>query len=487
MAGLALDRPRQASSTIPRFRGTAFSVFAVALAMGALIHEWNSSFPKWVAIPVAVAALVVLLRPSSPVRLVALLAALIVECASRLPNPVNHQALLAILGLAAGLWWVVLRLRAPAIAADPAQLYERIAPFLRVGFITMWIFAAMAKMNSGFMDFATSCAVWILESAPGVQVPRSLTGVAIVGTIAVELSIPLLLLFHRTRPFAILVAFPFHAMSAISGHSWFSGFAWAFYALFLPPVTLARGTAMARRGVERLGERLPSWVTDLAVHAGRRPLPTLAVLVLGWVGARYLVAPVLPGSLEQVRHAGAVLMCLAWMGVTGWILFRLRESWLPAPQRPKAGLRFTSPILILGIVVLVANALAPYAGVKTRASFTMFSNLQTEPGHWNSLVLPESARVFTWLDGGDVTFVDVEDPGLEAAVEEAQGRTVVLLGARRIARDFPEATVRYRLDGVERIADPVAADPILGRPLSWAEDWFGSARPYPSTQDSCLH
>jgi hypothetical protein len=60
------------------------------------------------------------------------------------------------------------------------------------------------------------------------------------------------------------------------------------------------------------------------------------------------------------------------------------------------------------------------------------------------------------------------------------------VGARRLATSHPGATVTYTLDGVLRTAAPVAADPVLGRPLSFAEDWYGAARPY-TADGACQH
>jgi len=476
---VTLVRLRVGSGTAPHFRATAFAVFASAVAVGTLVHEWNSTFPELVAIPAAVAAFAVLLRPASPVRFVVLLAVLAAECVSQLPDPVNHQVLLGILGTTLGAWWLTLRLRTPQIANDPAEIYERTAPYLRLAFILMWFFAAFAKINTGFTDPVSTCAVWILESIPVVAVPAALTPVAIVGTIAVELAVPTLLLFHRTRPLAIMLAFPFHVISAFAGHSWFSGFAWAFYALFLPPATLARGVRMARRMV-------PDALRARLEVAYARPWLTLAVVTAAWVGARYVVAPLLPGSLAAARQWGAVLLCVGWMTVTAVILWRLRRSWVPSRLRPRARLVVRNAVMWVGIALLAFNAACPYLGVKTGAAFTMFSNLQTEPGHWNPVLVPESVRVVNWLDGGDVRFLETDDPRLDALVAEERAENVVLIGARRIVEAFPDASVRYLLDGEERLANPVSADPVLGVPLTTVQRLFGEARPY-ADGGTCQH
>ena len=206
------------------------------------------------------------------------------------------------------------------------------------------------------------------------------------------------------------------------------------------------------------------------------------------MATRYGVRPAFPTSHLVARNWGnaqALPLCLAWMGFTGAILYRLRAHWLHAPG-PRADLRVRSPILWVGIVALVLNASTPYLGIKTRAAFTMFSNLRTEPGHWNHLVIPESVRVFGWLDGGDVRFLETDDADMAQLIDVRDAEHTPLLSARRIATEFPDATVRYTLDGVERVASPVRADPVLGVPLSTAQDHYAAIRPY-ADGGSCQH
>lgn len=466
---------RVATTRTPAFTGVAWAAFAVAFAVGTLVHEFQSTSVWWVGLPIAAAALYVLLRPTRPAALVLMLALLAVEAVTALPDPINHQILMGILGLTLGPWWLWLRLRNPAAANDPAVMWCRVAPYLRVSFILLWASAALSKFNTGFTDVAATCSVWILQSIPFVQVPTPLHPVVIVGTMALEISVPLLLLFHRTRPFAIVAAFGFHVVSSFAGHSSFSGFAWSMYFLFLPPVTLGRGIVLARRSVP---ERLRR---GLAVATAHVPV-TVATLTLGWATVRYGIAESLPESLQGgARHWGALLMCVTFMAYTGWLLLRLRPHWLPAPSAgtsPRASLRVTNAVMLLGIGLVLLTAAMPYLGLKTRAAFTMFSNVRTEPGHWNHLIVPESVRIFDWQDGGEVRFLEIDDPALARKIAGYESEDVVLLGARRLVDEFPNATVRYTLDGVERVAAPVSSDPVLGRPLSVPQELFGAIRPY---------
>ncbi|MGD9528170.1 HTTM domain-containing protein [Pseudonocardia sp.] len=469
---LVVDRRRDIAGVGgTAFAGVAYAVFAVAFAIGTLVHEFQSTALWWVAIPIAVVAFAVILRPTKPALLVTLLALLGLECFTALPDPINHQILMGILGLTLGPWWVWTRLRHPEIANDPAAMWVRVTPYLRVSFIVLWASAAIAKLNTGFTDVAATCSVWILQSIPFVTVPTPLHPAVIYGTMALELSIPTMLLFHRTRPFAIVLAFGFHLVSCFAGHSSFSGFAWSMYILFLPPAVLARGVVLARRSV-------PERMRGAVAAAIARPVLTVAVLAAVWVLGRYVAIGMLPASLRGgARHWGALLLCVTFMLASGWLLLRLRPHWLPAPRAPRASLRVTSVVMILGIGLVAFTAAMPYVGLKTRAAFTMFSNVRTEPGHWNHLLIPESVRVFDWQDG-EVHFISTDDPVLDRKIKALDAEDTVLLGARRIADEFPDATVHYTLDGVERVAAPVSSDPVLGLPLSPAQEYFGALRPF---------
>ncbi|MGD9528171.1 hypothetical protein [Pseudonocardia sp.] len=464
-----------AATALPRApEGVAFAAWSAAFALGTLIHAWQGTQAAVVSGPVgvltAVAAVAVLLRPTAPGRLMLLLAALLVEIVADLPDLVNHLVVVGVLGVTLIPWWLVLRLRSPEIAQDPAELYARVGPYLRLAFITTFAFAALAKLNTGFLDVAGTCAVWILESIPLVHLPAVLHAPAIYGTIALELSIPLLLLFHRTRPAAIVLGFGFHLVSAFAGHASFSGFAWSFYLLFLPPAMIAAATQRARAA-------LPDAVVRGWVRRQARTASTLVVVAVAWAAGTLAIAA-LPAGLQWRAHwMTAAVVCTAWMGVCGWLLWTLRREWLPAPG-PKASLRVTQPLMLLGVGLLVLTALMPYVGLKTRAALTMFSNVRTEPGQWNHLVLPEAMRVFDWQDGV-VEFLGSDEPELDAAVEDySRDRRLPLLEVRRLVEAHPGADVRYRIDGVERLASPVSADPVIGVPLSPEQEWFGAMRPY---------
>jgi hypothetical protein len=126
----------------------------------------------------------------------------------------------------------------------------------------------------------------------------------------------------------------------------------------------------------------------------------------------------------------------------------------------------------------------------------MFSNLQTEPGRWNHVVLPEAMRVFG-LQDGIVRFDKVSDPALAAQLELYTGpkRTgsgavtgdalgVPLLAAQRLASYFPDATITYEYDGKTYAAARVSSDPILGVSVPYLVQKLGGFRPLDAL-DTC--
>lgn len=477
---------RAAGTTAHR---TAFGVWSVAFALGALLHEWQTGQPPWTVHGLAAAAAIgVLLRPTSTFRLMALMAVLALELAVDLPNPWNHTVVAGMIGAGLVVWWAVQLVRAPAVARDPGLLLARIAPFLRVAFITTWFLAAFAKLNAGFVDTALSCALWIANATPGPALPPSLHGAMIAVAVVTEFAIPVLLLFRATRPLAVVAGFGFHLISALAGHTAFSGLAWSFYLLFVPFGVLSGAVALVRR-------RLPQGMLPRVARVACSPLTWVAVFVC-WalaVSALQLLPDI---TMMRVKRWAPALVYCAWMALWGLLLLALRRRWVGAPsdQRTDNGsLRVRQPVFLVVLGLVLVSAAGPYVGLKTKYSFTMYSNLHTEPGRWNHLVVPESARVFGALDGS-VLFLSVSDPELAGAVNvgtgtgiaAADGRThLVVTDARRLATAYPDSAATYEIDGVLRSVARLGDDPVLA-PVPWYVTWLGGYRQLPPT-DSCQH
>ena len=274
----------------------------------------------------------------------------------------------------------------------------------------------------------------------------------------------------------------------MAGHAPFAGFGWSFYLLFITPGTLGRVVVTARRAIP---DRVRGWLMRASSSpAGWLVLGAVALLVMGLV-------QLLPIDLVGIakRYGASLAFCL-WM--LAWVVLLLRNwrHWFQPPPANCGRFGAGHVVLAVALILIVVNAASPYLGLKTRFSFTMFSNLQTEPGRWNHVVIPEAMRIFG-LQDGLVHFDEVSDPALAAQLEFYTGakRTssgvamgdaigMPLLAAQRLASYFPDATIRYEYEGTTYVAAPVSSDPILGADVPLLVQKLGGFRPL-DAQDTC--
>ena len=214
-----------------------------------------------------------------------------VAAASVLAFPKARWPLAALAFAAAGLYWheapivgnhlLLLAAIALAVAVESALRPEpaRALAAARLGVLVFYGFAAFAKLNEGFFDPETSCAPFYLnESADSLGLPNlaTTTGArwaAILLTVAIEASIPILLLVRRTRTFGVMLALGFHAVVALDRtHQFFdfSAVLSAVFVTFLP-------TAILVDAQQRLGRAVPARVVRVGAPA--------AALLAGLIGA----------------------------------------------------------------------------------------------------------------------------------------------------------------------------------------------------------
>jgi hypothetical protein len=105
------------------------------------------------------------------------------------------------------------------------------------------------------------------------------------------------------------------------------------------------------------------------------------------------------------------------------------------------------PALALAPVLVFLNGLSPYLGLKTEHSWAMFSNLQTEGGHWNHLFMPQSMQVFSFQDDL-VRVVRSSDPYL--AGDPRRDIRLVAFEMRRYLEDHPDVAITYEVRGEVR-------------------------------------
>ena len=414
-----------------------FALLSLLLAIALLLHQlwWGGFEVRSLHFVVVVAALWTIARPGSVGRFAAMLGAEVVSVAREMPAVHSHTLMLAVCATSV-LAFVALDVVRARRLPDAGALFERIAPFLRVSVLVLYAAAAVAKLNTGFLDPVTSCAAGMAAQVawwdPGLLAGEEwMVRPAILGTLAVELSLPVLLAVPRLRVAGLMLGGAFHAVLALAGNVPFTALMLAFYVVFLPAGVAPRGLA---------GWRAPRWA-----------LPAMAG---GWIAAAWL----LDGRPELGRdlvEQGTRLAALALVGGGAVLLWRARPLRTTAAAAG-GGLRLGHPVFAAGVAILVLNALSPYAGFKTESSFAMFSNLQTEPGRWNHVLVPERVRVLRYQE----ELVAIEATNDPALVRRTRGgKRLVRYELERYLRLRPAARAVY----AGGPAETSAATPLLDK------------------------
>jgi hypothetical protein len=227
----------------------------------------------------------------------------------------------------------------------------------------------------------------------------------------------------------------FHTVLAIAGHVPFSGFAFAFYALFLPDDLPRR-----LRGVLDGTPALRTVAARAQAFAGSRlAFPLLAG---GWVTAGIAVSYG-PDQVYNGILRLAVIVFVAYAVALGALLLLCLRRGGPGAYAPGT-LRLAHPVWALAPLLVVLNAATPYLGLKTQSAFTMYSNLQTEEGRWNHVLVPESVRVFD-LQDDPVEVVSSTDERLAQAA--ANDTKLIEHDFRTYLSKHPQLSVTYRHEG----------------------------------------
>lgn len=414
----------------------AFAWFAAAFALALVAHQlWWRGLPGLDAHGVVVAlAAWVLLRPAAPGRLAALAAGEIVAVGQDLPRIGDHTLLAAVTALAFAGAFAIAAARGRRVPA-PEALWAHLAPFLRVQAVVLYGAAALAKLNSGFLDVATSCAgpltAQLALVGPSLPAGGWHVGPAVAATIAAEAGLAAALAVPRTRWAGVMLGAGFHAVLALAGNVPFAAYALALYVAFLPAAALPSVRAPSRALAWALG------------------LGALAVSVADPPVVRDLLQPVLEAVVAAALIAVAVVVARG-------------RPWA-APASASGRVLALRPGYAVFACLLVVNAASPYVGLKTEASFAMFSNLQTEPGHWNHLIVPEAVRVF----GAQDELVRLESANA-ATLERRRRGGVLMVRAEleRYLRDHPRAQATY-VDARDPSRRVTASAATLGpRPVS---------------------
>lgn len=409
-------------------------LFGVAL-LSHVVGNWSQpdipAVVGWVNFIVGGLALALLWRPAKRLLILAA-AAVLASVLLEMPFTGNH--------------WVLAGLVAAAILVTGGK-EDRFFPAARVILLVFYVFAAFAKLNSGFFDPSSSCAVFYAnQSLAGVGLPAlDTTGIVpralIWMTVAIELSVPITLGWRRTRYAGVVLGTLFHTIISFDLNQHFYDFTAvliALFVLFLPEVA-----------IDSISEQLRG--------LGRSEL-MLGKVLLGVAGLLVLMAvsPLTPTTaflLSRIPFVFWIPLSLLWVVA----LIRARAEGATLNWRLNIG----GALLVL---IAILNGITPYTEVKTAYSFNMYANLVTSQGKSNHYLVPGTWRLRNDYDG-PVEILESSDEGLRAYRDE--GYLVAYPQLRRYLSLRPDVSLTYRRFGVVRTLSEASLVPELVDPGPW--------------------
>ena len=346
--------------------------------------------------------------------------------------------------------WLLMALASAGIllAVARPEPWPRLMPALRWVFLVFYAFAAFAKLNDGFLTPQTSCGVFFTNHAlaaaglPTVAPHGLLAGLVVMGIVAVELSVPVLLAIPRTRRFGVGLAVLFHGAIALDLDQHF----YDFTAVLFVFLGLFAGDDFAARVEERLARASEHrWLRRAMIGGVAAALGLVAIALV----------PSTPLTWRLLYRAPFLL----WGPFSLWFAWRVLVGGSEPSPPDHGALRLRSPALIALVALTALNGLTPYLELKTAYGFTMYANLHTVRGESNHLIVRR-----TWpLSPVHEQLVEVvasDDPGLAPYV--GTGYLVPERNLRHYLSVTPEARVTVREAAGDRGA---SADPDAVREL----------------------
>ncbi len=446
---------------------TALWAIAVAIEVARMFGPSGSMAVLLALVLARVAGLWVLVRPAAVGRFLLLCAAMALFVFLRMPKLNNHGLVFLFTCLAVWLAWGRLAIARRSLTVAPDELLRTFAPAVRLTVLAMYFWATFHKLNADFFALDLSCGTWQLHNVhaalPLLPTTLPLQYFAIYGTLLVEGAIPLLLWFRRTRSFGIALAVGFHYVLGAS-YPGFSAMLYAMLVLFAPPGFFDRlwalGRALADRApaaARRLARVRPSLDAALRTLALALAAFTLFALVFAPSGA---IARMGPPWLSREAVTGLWLV----YGV-GCMVVLARCIWGPPLWSPAPGRAFRMRYGSLAVIPLAAfaNGLSPHVGLKNTLSYAMFSNLRTEDGFTNHLVIPGSWQVFDY-QRDLVTIHSSSDPVLQKLVGPSWRTfnyfSTYVVGVRTIAYRYDPPSWRLPYFALRRRISELAAEGV---------------------------
>lgn len=371
-----------------------------------------------------------------------------------LPKMPNHWMIIGFVSLAISLTTLGLILKHNKISSS---LFQNVGPILRWSLIICYGAAAIAKWNSGFMNPDISCAVVLADRELdwlGIPIDfLSLTPLPFLIALSESL-ILLFLIITRLNALGVAFAAIFHLLLSLTPVSQGLGFTftlWALLVLFLPD-----------KSYDVLGKMISKAKAknriDLSVYK------FMIILVWSYLFIKYLIYPTRNDFDEYFVWSFRLVIGVIIASIITYIsLLGFKEL------RVKRPLIVSKSIQVFVIGIVLFNSLAPYLGIKTHGTMTMYSNIQVEQGKSNHYFL-KPISLFPYLS--DV--VKIESTSWQPLAHQMSlGNEITWVELQRAMSQHPESQItyvrqgnRYQLSRASDNQELVTTHPIIHKLIS---------------------
>lgn len=447
-----LSRPSPTPTSGLPADATRLACFGFLWAFAVLYHQvgYGVHLDSRADQALTVAAMVAMVWPRTPSVLGILAVAQVGVVFRNLPGVYNHWYFVALVSIAIAAacvhaWWGHRGVGTPLVSTRVVQAFR---PAGVLCLLLLYATSGFHKLNRDFFDPAVSCAPILGGGMTALFafVPAAWVATAsILLTVFVELGLPALLLVRRLRHVGLVVALLFHVAMSLAGYPRFSATTVALLTLFLADGAL---TPQASGWIGRLAAAARA---TLGMKLGR--LALVAVLLVAAIGGESVASPVFL-LVQLLLTAGILMVAIA----SPWRANAEADS----PIRFRLSLPMVAPALVL------ISAVSPYLGLGTSRALAMYSNLRTEGGESNHLIVPAALQPFPY-QRDLVTIIASSAPRVQRLADDQMVVPFLELRAMLSTTDraMGDASVSYVRRGTRREVPSVRADAVLDLPVSY--------------------
>ena len=393
------------------------ALFAWLWAAALLSHQihFRDAFQSAVDVALTGAALFALLNPYSPRRFLALAGFHVAAVVQHAPDVFNHWFFAGLISFA-----YVLTAAAYQVRRQPLHS-GAFAAVARLNLVCLYYFSALHKLNTDYFNLQVGCGAktyrQLVQALPFLPDSHGALLWATYLSVAVELTLPTLLVTRRWRRPAVALGLFFHLCLGLMGYARFSVIAFALLVLFVPELAAVLPRFAIALGQLRPIQSVPAWISTHKV-------PIAALWFAAGIAVPYALGPYVWFTARIASLAGLLtyLLFLA-SGVTLLAAAlhlspRQDRASRPRPFAPATsagrvsfatglpasttglpasatGLLSTAPGL-LSTALIVLSGFAPYLGLHTLNTFAMYSNLRTENATSNHFFITPGVQIFPY-------------------------------------------------------------------------------------------